>query len=132
LPDRAILKLLLVFPDHHVGAVAQLLDPDLVGFLGALPAHRLARRLAQPLGRSLVAAPGDDLNQVQPEGRAHYLADLAGLERIHGARELGHGSTRINPAKVAATPRAAIARVLAGHVLEACAAGEPAPARRRE
>src|SRR5690606_25879893 len=66
-----------------VGAVAQLAQPVLVALLDAPLAQRLARLLAQPVGRALVGAPLDDLDQVHAEGRAHGIAQLPRRERVH-------------------------------------------------
>src|SRR5690606_5963210 len=105
-----------------VGAVAQLAQPVLVVLLDATLAQRLARHLAQAVGRRLVGSPLEDLDQVHAERRTHRVADLARGERIHRALELGYGVAGIDPAEVTAAPRAAIDRVLARQVLEGAAA----------
>src|SRR5690606_8536176 len=60
----------------------------------------------------------EHLDQVNAEGRANRLADLARRQRVHRALEFGHRVAGIDPAEIAAAPRTAVGRILARHLAE--------------
>ena len=116
---RAMRGLVLVFKTvFDVGAVAQLAQPVLVGFFGLASLDFLTRLQARGLTAHVLAAALDYLDQVPAEGGLGRLADLAGLEFVHGFFEFRHGVTRTHPAEVAALGGGAVFRVLAGEFLE--------------
>lgn len=96
------------FAVFDVGPAPQLLHPGGEGFLDLLFAHRVACHVPLLALGELGLAALDQLDQVHAKTRHQGLADVAGLERIHGLLELGHVAARIGPAQIAALLGAAI------------------------
>src|SRR5437899_6324644 len=107
----AMRALALVKPQLDVGLVAQLPQPFLVCLVGLAVAQRLARLEARALRREVARAALEHLDQVIAEGRAHGRADLAYLQLLVGALELGHRVARIDPVELAAARRGAVVGV---------------------
>src|SRR4051812_17526041 len=102
---------LFVKPKLDVGGVAQLPQPFGVRLVRLAIADRLARLEALALGRDVARAALHHLDQVIAEGRAHGLADLADLQLLVGALELGHRVAREHPVELAAPRRRAVVGV---------------------
>src|SRR6185503_19893533 len=114
----------LVFEAHlDVGAVTQLEQPVLVGLVGLALFQGGARLQAAAVLGQAGCPPLHHLDQVPAERRFHRLADLARLERVHDALELGHRITGQQPVEVAAARSAAVSGMLARQFGKICPAG---------
>ena len=102
----------------HIGAVAQLAQPLVVGIAPLGLAQLVAGGVAQAFGRFGVGAPAQHLYEVHAELGANRLADLAVVQALQGLFEFGHRLARIQPAQI--TPFAG--RAVAGKVF--CQGGE--------
>src|SRR3569623_312142 len=104
--------------DFDIGRVADLAHPVLEGLIALAFADGLARQQFLTFLRDVLIASLKDLDQVPAERGLNGVADLAGLQRVHGFLEFGDGVARIDPAKVAAFGSTGILGLQTRHVLE--------------
>src|SRR3569832_229245 len=104
--------------DFDIGRVADLAHPVLEGLIALAFADGLARQQLLAFLRDVLIASLKDLDQVPAERGLDGVADLAGLQRVHGFLEFGDGVARIDPAEVAAFGGAGILGLQTRHILE--------------
>src|SRR4051812_36220432 len=98
-------------PVLDVGAVAQLAQPLLVGFVALALAPHLACLETLAFRRGVGGASLEDLDQVPAEGRLDRLADFSVLQMGVGALELRNGVTGKNPPELSAARRRGVVRM---------------------
>src|SRR2546430_4928955 len=104
----AMTGLSFVKPHFDVALVAQLAQPLLVGLVGLALAQHLPRLQPAALRVHLGRAPLEHLDEVIAERRSHRLADLAVLQLLVGALEIGHRVAGVDPVELAAAARGAV------------------------
>src|SRR5688572_29670122 len=108
-PERNAPARSTVVESHlDVRAIPQLAHPFLVRLVGLARSQRLAGGHPAPFFRYVLCAAFEHLYEMQPEWASDRLADLARLQLVHCAFELGNGVAGKDPAEVPAARCACI------------------------
>src|SRR6195256_181017 len=105
-------------PHFHVGAIAQLAQPFLVGLVTFSVQESLARLEALALGRHVGRTPLQHLNEMPPERSLDGLAYIHRLQLRKSPLEFRHRIAGIDPSQISAPGSRAVVRIQAGELGE--------------
>src|SRR6266849_3806124 len=100
-------------PHFHVGAIAQLAQPFLIGLVTFSVQKSLARLEALALGRHVGRTPLQHLNEMPPERSLDGLAYIHRLQLRKSPLEFRHGIAGIDPSQISAPRSRAVVRIQA-------------------